>query len=131
MAFQAMLQLLARAWTAHAILYHDATLLPVLEYDFVIIGGGTAGNVLANRLSTSPNISVLVLEAGSSNEGVLNAEIPLLSPTLSPNTPYDWNFTTAPISGFQGRTIPYAQGRILGGSSSISSMFPFMIVFID
>ncbi len=55
-----------------------------------------------------------------SNEGVLASQIPFLAPTLTPNTLYDWNYTTTAQSGFNGRSVPYPRGRILGGSSSVS-----------
>ena len=55
-----------------------------------------------------------------SNEGVLASQIPFLAPTLTPNTLYDWNYTTTAQPGFSGRSIPYPRGRILGGSSSVS-----------
>jgi hypothetical protein len=54
------------------------------------------------------------------NEGVLASQIPFLAPTLTPNTLYDWNYTTTAQPGFNGRSIPYPRGRILGGSSSVS-----------
>jgi choline dehydrogenase-like flavoprotein len=55
-----------------------------------------------------------------SNEGVLASQIPFLAPTLTPDTLYDWNYTTTAQPGFNGRSIPYPRGRILGGSSSVS-----------
>jgi choline dehydrogenase-like flavoprotein len=55
-----------------------------------------------------------------SNEGVLASQIPLLAPTLTPYTLYDWNYTTTAQPGFNGRSIPYPRGRLLGGSSSVS-----------
>ena len=55
-----------------------------------------------------------------SNEGGLASEIPFLAPTLTPNTLYDWNYTTTAQPGFYDRSIPYPRGRILGGSSSVS-----------
>ncbi|GLB39193.1 putative aryl-alcohol oxidase [Lyophyllum shimeji] len=90
------------------------------RYDFVIVGGGTAGNVLANRLTENPKYKVLLLEAGGSQEGVIASTIPFLAGTLAPNTPYDWNYTTTPQAGLGGRSIPYPRGRMLGGSSSIN-----------
>ncbi|KIJ48784.1 GMC oxidoreductase [Sphaerobolus stellatus SS14] len=96
--------------------------LPKLSYDFVIIGGGTAGNVVASRLTEDPSVSVLVLEAGGLNTGIENVSIPLQCPILTPNTPFDWNFTTTPQVGFNGRSVIYPRGHILGGSSSVNFM---------
>ncbi|KAH8079096.1 aryl-alcohol-oxidase from pleurotus Eryingii [Cristinia sonorae] len=89
------------------------------QYDFVIVGGGTAGSVLANRLSENRDVSVLVVEAGDNNVGNVNLEIPFLGVAL-PGTNVDWNYTTTPQAGFNGRSIPYARGFVLGGSSSIN-----------
>lgn len=91
-----------------------------IKYDFVIVGGGTAGNVLANRLSENANWNILVLEAGQSNDGVILIEVPFLCTHVTPNTPYDWNYTTTPQAGFNGRSIPYPRGFTLGGSSSVN-----------
>ncbi|KAF8955190.1 alcohol oxidase [Flammula alnicola] len=90
-------------------------------YDFIIIGGGTAGNVIANRLTEDPSVNVLVLEAGETNEGVINSVIPNFCPRLL-RTSADWNFTTTSQVGLSGRSIPYPRGHILGGSSSINFM---------
>ncbi|KAF8067881.1 aryl-alcohol oxidase precursor [Lyophyllum atratum] len=90
------------------------------RYDFVIVGGGTAGNVIANRLTENPKFKVLLLEAGGSQEGVIAAMIPFLGGTLTPNTPYDWNYTTTPQVGLGGRSIPYPRGHILGGCSTVN-----------
>ncbi|KXN87008.1 Alcohol dehydrogenase [acceptor] [Leucoagaricus sp. SymC.cos] len=92
------------------------------RFDFVIIGGGTAGAVLANRLSANKSFQVLVVEAGPSNQNVLDSQCPFFWLKLQ-NSPYDWNFTTTPQVGLNGRTLAYARGHILGGSSSINAMF--------
>lgn len=92
------------------------------RYDFVVVGGGTAGNVVANRLSENPAWNVLVIESGPSNEGVLNAIVPFLSIALQ-KSPYDWNFTTTPQTALGGRVLAYPRGHILGGTSSINGMF--------
>ncbi|PPQ71682.1 hypothetical protein CVT26_007649 [Gymnopilus dilepis] len=89
-----------------------------LTYDYIIVGGGNAGLVVASRLTEDPSVSVLVLEAGVSDEGVLTAQVPFFGPMVTPNTPYDWNYTVVPQKGMNGRTFAYPRGHILGGSSS-------------
>ncbi|KAJ7242906.1 glucose dehydrogenase short protein [Mycena rebaudengoi] len=105
--------------TAWAKVYEHVIDLPGLDYDFVIVGGGTAGNVLANRLTENPKFSVLVLEAGVSNEGVTAVDVPFFEDQLSP---YGWNYTTTPQAGLNGRTVPYSRARILGGCSAHNGM---------
>ncbi|KAJ7821918.1 glucose dehydrogenase short protein [Mycena olivaceomarginata] len=100
-------------------IYEDVSDLPSLEYDFVIVGGGTAGNVVANRLTENPNFSVLVLEAGVSNEGVLDSTVPYFVENLlaAPGI-YGWNYTTTPQIGLNNRVLPYQRAHILGGCSA-------------
>ncbi|KAF9483366.1 alcohol oxidase [Pholiota conissans] len=97
--------------------------LTTLTYDYVIIGAGNAGLVIASRLTENPNVSVLVLEAGVSDQGVILAEAPFLGPTLTPNTIYDWNYTITAQTGMDGKTFAYPRGRLLGGSSSANYCF--------
>ncbi|KAJ7164502.1 aryl-alcohol oxidase [Mycena filopes] len=97
--------------------------LPGLKYDFVIAGGGTAGLVVATRLTENPAFSVLVLEAGVDSAGVLDSEVPfLVNDLLGPNV-YDWNYTTTPQVGLNGRVIPYLRAHMLGGCSAHNIMF--------
>ncbi|KAJ7654799.1 pyranose dehydrogenase [Mycena rosella] len=110
---------LARA----AQIYEDVSELPTFTFDFVVVGGGTAGNVVANRLTENPNFSVLVVEAGVSNAGVIPSIVPALVSELLPRTPYTWNFTTTPQAGMNNRVLDYPRGFILGGSSSVNGMF--------
>ncbi|KAH6896413.1 hypothetical protein BKA70DRAFT_1198967 [Coprinopsis sp. MPI-PUGE-AT-0042] len=105
-----------------AAIYTSRSQLPRSTYDYIVVGGGTAGNVIASRLSENASNKVLVIEAGGSNEGVLPIQVPFLGPTLAPNTPFDWNYTVTPQEGLNGRTFPFPRGRVLGGSSSINYM---------
>ncbi|KAJ7908751.1 alcohol oxidase [Mycena leptocephala] len=93
-----------------------------LKFDFIIVGGGTAGSVIANRLSENPNYSILVLEAGGPNADVLNVMVPFFCPRATPNTPQDWNYTTTPQAALNNVSIAYARGFGLGGSSSVNYM---------
>jgi choline dehydrogenase len=89
-------------------------------YDFVIVGAGSAGCVIANRLSEDPDVSVLLLEAGPPDVNE-NIHVPLGYLQLV-RTEVDWDYYTAPEPGCAGRRIPLPRGRVLGGSSSINAM---------
>ncbi|KAK0494882.1 aryl-alcohol-oxidase from pleurotus Eryingii [Armillaria luteobubalina] len=104
-----------------ATIYDRVTDLPTLDFDYIIVGGGTAGNVLVNRLTEDHDISVLVLEAGNSSD-VLLSQVPFFCTIATPNTPLDWNFTTIPQPGLNGRAIPILRGFGLGGSRAVNYM---------
>ncbi|KAF8056598.1 aryl-alcohol oxidase precursor [Lyophyllum atratum] len=106
---------------AQAAIYEKVSDLPHKDFDFIVVGGGTGGNVVANRLSENANFQVLVLEAGPSHVGVLESQVPWLAANLF-GTKYDWNYTTVPQVGLGGRTVDIPRGRILGGCSSINFM---------
>ena len=90
-------------------------------YDYVIVGGGTAGCLLANRLSADPNNTVLLLEAGGKDDWIwIHIPVGYLYCIGNPRT--DWCYKTEPDPGLNGRSILYARGRVLGGSSSINAM---------
>lgn len=91
------------------------------KYDYIIVGAGTAGCVLANRLTQDPNTSVLLLEAGAKDDyGWVHIPIGFLRTSDNPRT--DWQYRTEPNPGLNGRSLLYPSGKILGGSSSINGM---------
>ncbi len=91
------------------------------SYDYVIVGAGTAGCVLANRLSADPAVSVLLLEAGGKDDWIwIHIPVGYLYCIGNPRT--DWCYRTEPCAGLNGRSILYARGKVLGGCSSINAM---------
>lgn len=91
------------------------------EYDYVIVGAGTAGCVLANRLSCKPDIEVLLIEAGGKDD-YLWIHIPVGYLHCIDNPRTDWRFRTEADPGLAGRSLIYPRGKVLGGSSSINGM---------
>ncbi len=91
------------------------------EYDYIIVGAGSAGCVLANRLSEDPGKKVLLLEAGGKDDSFW-INIPVGFSKLLNNPKYNWNFATQPEPNVKGRSIPIPRGKTLGGSSSINGM---------
>ncbi|WP_112324321.1 GMC family oxidoreductase [Oceanibium sediminis] len=91
------------------------------EYDYIIVGGGTAGCVLANRLSADPKTRVLLLEAGGTdNYHWVHIPVGYLYCIGNPRT--DWMMKTAPEPGLNGRSLVYPRGKVLGGCSSVNGM---------
>ncbi|KID81218.1 glucose-methanol-choline (gmc) oxidoreductase [Metarhizium guizhouense ARSEF 977] len=89
------------------------------EADVIIIGAGTAGLVLASRLSEDPSLQVIVLEAGQDQNDDPRVKIPALWPGLV-GSEADWNFVTQPQAALNGKVIPLPQGRLIGGSSAMN-----------
>lgn len=91
------------------------------SFDYVIVGGGSAGCVLANRLSADPGLRVLLLEAGPRDGGLMmTMPAGVYRQYLDPRT--NWNYESMPEPRMNERRIPVPRGRVLGGSSSINSM---------
>ncbi|KAJ2982701.1 hypothetical protein NUW58_g6387 [Xylaria curta] len=87
--------------------------------DYIIIGGGTSGLVVANRLSEDPKIEVLVLEAGKDLALDSRVNIPALWTSLM-GSEADWQYKSLPQQGLEGRFIRQPQGKVVGGSSAIN-----------
>lgn len=88
-------------------------------YDYVIIGGGSAGCVLASRLTEDSAVRVLLLEAGGSDwHPLIHMPVGFAKMTAGPQT---WGFNTTPQKHANNREIPYAQGRVIGGGSSVNA----------
>jgi choline dehydrogenase len=91
------------------------------EFDYVIVGAGTAGCVLANRLSQDADVSVLLIEAGGKDDyHWIHIPVGYLHCIGNPRT--DWLYKTVEEKGLNGRALSYPRGRVLGGSSSINGM---------
>jgi choline dehydrogenase-like flavoprotein len=91
------------------------------DYDYIIVGAGSAGCVLANRLSADPNNRVLLLEAGGKDNWIW-FHIPVGYLFAIGNPRSDWMFRTEPEPGLNGRSLAYPRGKVIGGSSAINAM---------
>ena len=89
-------------------------------FDYIVVGAGSAGSVLANRLSANPRYKVLVLEAG--RESHPWSRIPVGFAKLINNPAANWLYSSEPDEGTGQRRIPIPRGKLLGGSSSINGM---------
>ncbi|MBN36130.1 MAG: choline dehydrogenase [Rhodospirillaceae bacterium] len=91
------------------------------SYDFIIVGAGTAGCVLANRLTADPGIRVLLIEAGGHDRHLM-VSMPAACPLAARDKRFDWGYVTEPEPHLNGRQILEHRGRLLGGSSSVNGM---------
>ena len=91
------------------------------EYDYIVVGAGSAGCVVANRLSADPGKRVLVLEAGG-RDNWMWFHIPVGYLFAIGNPRSDWMFETVAQDGLNGRKLSYPRGKVLGGSSAINAM---------
>ncbi|KAI9690626.1 MAG: hypothetical protein M1820_009957 [Bogoriella megaspora] len=90
-------------------------------FDIIIVGAGTAGCVLANRLSQDPDLQILVIEAGRNCNDDPRVKTPGRSGECQGNSGLDWQFVTEPQKHLNGRVISHPRGRLIGGSSAINS----------
>ncbi|KAI6910537.1 alcohol oxidase [Hortaea werneckii] len=91
------------------------------DYDLIIVGAGTAGCVIANRLSEDPNLSILVLEAGEDHSSNEQIYAPGLAGSALGDSHFDWQYASQPECQLNNRVINHPRGRLLGGTSAINS----------
>src|SRR3982074_23559 len=91
------------------------------DLDYIVVGAGTAGCIMANRLSADPKNRVLILEAGG-NDNWIWFHIPVGYLFAIGNPRSDWMFKTEPEEGLNGRALAYPRGKVIGGSSPLNPL---------
>lgn len=91
------------------------------DFDLIIVGAGTAGCVIANRLSEDPKLSILVLEAGEDYNNNEQIYAPGLAGSALGDSHFDWQYASQPERQLNNRIINHPRGRLLGGTSAINS----------
>ena len=101
-----------------------------MGFDYVIAGGGSAGCALAARLAEDPSVSVCIVEAGGKGKDLF-IRMPAGNGFVFGNPKLDWGYQSEPQPGLNGRTIYYARGKALGGSSIVNGMIYMRGVAVD
>ena len=104
-----------------ALILNQGKILDHGDFDYIIVGGGSAGCLLADRLTQNPNNNVLLLEAGAKDDYIW-VHIPVGYLYCIDNPRTDWQFRTEEVAGLNQRSLLYPRGKVLGGSSSINGM---------
>ncbi|KAF9448538.1 GMC oxidoreductase [Macrolepiota fuliginosa MF-IS2] len=109
--------------TLCAVHFQSPSDLQDIEYDFIVVGGGLAGGVVATRLGENQDSKILVIEAGPSNDDIFATQVPGLESNVSATgTRVSWNYTTTPQTHVNGRVDLYQRAMMLGGCSSHNGM---------
>jgi choline dehydrogenase len=114
------MRLLAATWAVSAIVAAET-------YDYIIVGAGTAGLVVANRLSADPFVTVTVIDPGDDQRMNPNVSIPD-NLGNGPGSDLDWKYKTIPQAHSSGRILDTPQGKAWGGSSAINGMWTSLLI---